>query len=59
MNRFYNRFSILHLFAVVAVIYFGAHLVFGYLYCEYSDYVNCPGYLVDNKEDYEEEDEEE
>jgi hypothetical protein len=59
MNRFYNRFSILQVVGALALIYFGAHLLFGYFYCEYSDYVNCPGYLVDNKEDYEEEDEEE
>jgi hypothetical protein len=58
MNKFYNRFSILQVFIAVSFIYFGAHLVFGYLYCEYSDYVNCPGYLVENKEDYEEDEEE-
>ena len=34
--------------AVMFATYFGAHVVYGYYYCEYSEYANCPGYLINN-----------
>jgi hypothetical protein len=56
MSKFYNRLSILQIFGILAFVYFGTHFVVGYMHCEYSDYVNCPGYIADNKEDHEETD---
>jgi len=40
-------------------MYFGIHVIYGYFYCEYSDYVNCPGYLTDGTEEYKDEGDEE
>ena len=56
MSKSRTRFSILQIFGVLALVYFGTHVVIGYLYCEYSDYANCPGYTAVNTEDHEETD---
>jgi hypothetical protein len=56
MNRFYHKFSILQIFGAILFMYFSVHLIYGYFYCIYSEYANCPGYFVDaNSNEYEEE----
>ena len=49
-----NKLSILQVFGILALLYFGTHVVVGYIHCEYSDYVNCPGYMWSSEEDGEE-----
>jgi len=43
MSNFYHRWTPFKVFIIAFILYFGAHMIFGYFYCQYSEYANCPG----------------
>ena len=45
MPRFRNKITFFQAFGIVAVLFFGSHMVYGYFYCVYSEYANCPNYM--------------
>lgn len=48
MRRRRRQIDIIDILGILFLLYFGSHLVYGYYYCEYSEYANCPGYLINN-----------
>ena len=45
MNRSRSKLTPFKVFVITFILYFGVHVVYGYFYCEYSEYANCPGYI--------------
>jgi hypothetical protein len=45
MFRSRKRLTPFKVFVIAFILYFGGHVVYGYFYCEYSEYANCPGYI--------------
>ena len=45
MSRSRRRLTPFKVFVITFILYFGVHVVYGYFYCEYSEYANCPGYI--------------
>jgi hypothetical protein len=43
MFRPKKRLTPFNVFVIAFFLYFGIHMIVGFVRCEYSDYANCPG----------------
>lgn len=52
MSRSRRKLTPFKVFVIAFILFFGGHVAYGYFYCVYSEYANCPGYeemLSDDK----------
>jgi hypothetical protein len=43
MFRPRRKLTPFYVFVIAFFLYFGIHMIVGFVRCEYSDYANCPG----------------
>jgi hypothetical protein len=43
MSRFRRKLTPFNVFAIAFILYFSGHMIYGYFYCQYSEFANCPG----------------
>ena len=51
MSKIRYKWTPFKVFVVVFILYFGIHMVVGYVHCVNSEYANCPGHETEIEEE--------